>query len=637
MNENTDNTLAKDKRSTIVPPHGAIVIEAYVKTLPGSPGVYRMIGASGEVLYVGKAKSLKKRVASYTKPARLSVRIHRMVRNTTSMEFITTHTEAEALLLEANLIKRLAPRYNILLRDDKSFPSILLTGGHAFPRVLKHRGARSQKGTYFGPFASVWAVNHTLTFLERAFLLRSCSDTVFANRTRPCLLFQIKRCSAPCVGRIPQEEYGALVLQARGFLTGGSQDIQRRLAISMDEASDGMEYENAALYRDRIRALTAIQAHQGINVSGIDDADIIAAHTEGGQTCIQVFFFRSGCNFGNRAYYPSHGQDNEVAQILESFIGQFYDNKIPPKLVLLSHSVENQSILAEALTVKAGYRVWVIRPARGDKATLVQHALHNAREALGRRVAGSASQRRLFEELQNVLELDAAPERIEVFDNSHIGGQGAVGGMIVAGPEGMMKNAYRKFTIKTVGQGAGSAEAGDDYAMMREVLTRRYGRALKEDPDRKQGQWPDLVLVDGGVGQLGVALEVFADLGVNNITVAAIAKGADRNAGRERIFLPGRTPIQLEAKTPVLHFLQRLRDEAHRFAIGAHRDKRSKELTRSTLDAIAGIGAKRKRALLHHFGSAVAVSKAGLADLIAVEGINRAMANKIYDWYHPDG
>ena len=626
-----------------VPAAGATVIDGYLKTLPSAPGVYRMINTKGDVLYVGKAKNLKKRVASYTRPDRQPNRTRRMIAETASMEFVTTHTEAEALLLEANLIKRYRPRYNILLRDDKSFPSILLTGEHAFPQVLKHRGAESRKGDYYGPFASVWAVNEALATLQRAFLLRSCTDTVFANRTRPCLLHQIKRCSAPCVGRISEAEYGASVEHARAFLAGGSQKIQRHFSRLMQDASDAEEYEKAAGYRDRIRALTRIQAHQDINLKGVGDADVIGAHQAGGQTCIQVFFFRAGANFGNRAYFPSHAREKDATAVLEAFLGQFYAKALPPKTILVSHPPPNRKLLAEALSVRAGRNVSLVRPQRGDKRNLINHVLANAREALARRMAESASQRRLLEGLAQALDLDGAPERIEVFDNSHVSGAKAVGALIVAGPEGLMKKAYRKFTIRGAKQSGAPAgndgrfSPGDDYAMMREVLSRRFSRALKEESDRTAGTWPDLVLVDGGKGQLGVALEVFEDLGIEGVTVAAIAKGPDRHAGRERIYLPGCEPLTLPPRDPVLFFLQRLRDEAHRFAIGAHRDKRSKSLTRSLLDDIPSIGAKRKKALLHHFGAAKAVTEAGRADLEAVDGISKATANRIYEWFHPDG
>ncbi len=618
---------------------GVAVIDTLLKTLPGKPGVYRMINAGGEVLYVGKAKSLKKRIASYTRLARQPVRTRRVVAETASMEFVITHTEAEALLLEANLIKRFQPRYNILLRDDKSFPSILLTGDHAFARVLKHRGAHSREGDYFGPFASAWAVNQTLSVLQQAFLLRSCSDAVFSNRTRPCLLHQIKRCSAPCVDRIGEAEYAALIEEARAFLSGDSRSIQGRLARQMQEASDALEFEKAAQFRDRIQALTRVQARHDINVRGIDEADVIAAHGAGGQTCVQVFFVRAGQNYGNRAYFPSHARDDDAPRVLGAFIGQFYANKAPPRSVLVSHRMDNHELIAEALSVRAGRRVQVAHPRRGAKRKLTGHALVNARDALARRMAESASQRRNLEGLARVLRLEAAPERIEVFDNSHISGTQAVGAMIVAGPEGLMKKAYRKFTIRGAApdSAAPDLQPRDDYAMMRQVLTRRFSRALKEDPERAGGQWPDLVLIDGGAGQLAVAAEVFEELGIEDVAVAAIAKGRDRNAGRERIFLPGRQPLTLNSRDRVLYFLQRLRDEAHRFAIGAHRLRRAKSLARSSLDDIPGIGAKRKKALLHHFGSAVAVSQAGRADLESVDGISGAMANKIYEWFRPDG
>jgi len=612
-------------------PKGAPVIQSYLKTLPGQPGVYRMIDPRGAVLYVGKAKNLKKRVLSYVRPERHPIRTRRMIAETAAMEFVTTHTEAEALLLESNLIKRFQPRYNILLRDDKSFPSILVTGDHRFPQILKHRGAKSRKGDYFGPFASAWAVNETLNVLQRAFLLRSCTDAVFAARTRPCLLHQIKRCSAPCVGRIGEADYRQSVEEAREFLKGGSQNIQQRFAALMQEASDAENYEEAAGYRDRIRALTSVQAHQDINLAGIGEADVVAAHQAGGQTCVQVFFFRTGANFGNRAYFPSHAAGDGPAEVVEAFLGQFYARAEPPRTVLLSHAPPNLTLVAEALSMRAGRRVRLIRPARGNKLNLVRHALLNAKEALARRMAESASQWRLLEALAKTLDLEAPPERIEVYDNSHVSGAKAVGAMIVAGPEGLVKKAYRKFTIKS------AVAPGDDYAMMREVLTRRFSRALKEDPEGAQGQWPDLVLIDGGQGHLSAALEVFEELGIEGLAVAAIAKGPNRNAGRERIHRPGRRPMLLPPRDPVLFFLQRLRDEAHRFAIGAHRDKRSKAIGKSLLDDIPGIGAKRKKALLHHFGAAKAVAEAGRADLEAVEGISRTTAARVYDWFHPEG
>ena len=617
------------KKTTMSPPPGVAVIESYLNTLPGGPGVYRMLNARNDALYVGKAKNLKKRVASYCNLKRQSNRLRRMIAETVSMEFITTHTEAEALLLEANLIKRYRPRYNILLRDDKSFPKILLTNDHAYPQVLKHRGASTRKGEYFGPFASAWAVNETLTVLQRGFFLRTCSDSIFSNRTRPCLLYQIKRCSAPCVGYISDSDYGQLVGEARAFLSGQSQKIQRGLADRMQKASDDLDFEAAAAYRDRIRALTHIQAHQDINPSGIGDADVMAVHQAGGHSCIEVFFFRGGRNYGNRAYYPSHAKDDDGATVLEAFIGQFYDNKDPPRWILISHPLPGQALIAEAFGIKAGRKVEVNCPQRGEKLKLIDHALTNARAALGRRLSESASQRLLLEGLAKVLNLEQPPRRIEVYDNSHISGTQAIGGMIVAGPEGMMKNAYRKFTIRDT-----NIAPGDDYAMMHEVLSRRFARARKEDPDRDRGKWPDLVLVDGGAGQLGVALKVFEELGIDNVALAGVAKGPDRNAGRERIFMDGRTPISLAARDPVLYYIQRLRDEAHRFAIGFHRQKRGKAAVSSSLDGVPGIGPKRKKALLHLFGSAAAVEAAGLSDLEAADGVSKAMANKIYDWFH---
>ena len=619
---------------------GVDVIRAYLRSLPGNPGVYRMLDGEGGALYVGKAKNLKKRVANYTNLARQSMRIRRMVAQVRSMEFVNTHTEAEALLLEANLIKRLTPRYNILLRDDKSFPYILVTGDHSYPRVVKYRGARSRQGQYFGPFASAGAVNESLAVLQRAFLLRTCADTIFDARTRPCLLYQIKRCSGPCVGIVSEADYGELVDQARAFLTGRSQEIQRELAVRMQAASDAQEYEKAAGFRDRIKAMATIQSRQDINMADIGDADLIGMHVAGGQACVQVFFIRSGQNYGNRAYFPSHAGDAEPAQILEAFIGQFYADKIPPKLLLLSHPVAEKVLLTEALGERAGYTVRIEIPQRGPKKNLIQLAATNAASALGRRFVESASQRRNFDGLAVVMGIEGAIERIEVYDNSHIQGTNAVGAMIVAGPDGFVKNAYRKFNIRTGGDFPAAkrgAPLGDDYAMMREVLTRRFARALGEDPDRTSGQWPDLVLIDGGLGQLGIALEVFAELGVRDVCVCAIAKGPNRNAGEERLFLPGRDPIRLESQDPVLYFLQRLRDEAHRFAIGTHRAKRAKSMEKSPLDDIQNVGGARKRALLHHFGSARAVGQAGLSDLEAVEGISKGLARRIYDWFHPEG
>ncbi len=627
----TESDPEAEKSPPVAPP-GVAIIEGYLKTLPGMPGVYRMLNGRGDALYVGKAKNLKKRVASYCNLKRQSNRLRRMIGETASMEFVTTHTEAEALLLEANLIKRYKPRYNILLRDDKSFPKILLTGDHAYPQVIKHRGAASRKGEYFGPFASAWAVNETLTVLQRGFFLRTCSDSVFGNRSRPCLLYQIKRCSAPCVGYISDKAYGDLVGEARAFLSGQSQKIQRGFSTRMQKASDELDFEAAAIYRDRIAALTRIQAHQDINPSGIVEADVMAVYQAGGHSCVQVFFFRGGRNYGNRAYYPSHTKDDDEAAVLEAFIGQFYDNKDAPRKILLSHRLDGQALIAEALGVRAGRKVDVSRPQRGDKLKLVEHALTNAREALGRRMSESASQRALLDGLAKLLELDASPERIEVYDNSHVSGTQAIGAMIVAGPDGMMKNAYRKFTIRDK-----DIAPGDDYAMMHEVLSRRFARARREDPERDRGMWPDLILLDGGQGQLGVAARVFAELGIEDVALAAIAKGPDRNAGRERIFRIGRDPLSPAARDPVLYFLQRLRDEAHRFAIGFHRQKRGKAAVKSSLDGVPGIGPKRKKALLHLFGSAGAVEAAGLADLEAAPGVSKAMAKKIYDWFHGSG
>ena len=615
-------------------PIGADLIKAELRNLPTAAGVYRMLNDAGDVLYVGKAKSLRKRVQAYANPERQSIRMRRMIAETRALEVVTTHTEAEALLLEADLIKRYAPRYNILLRDDKSFPLILLTGDHAYPRIVKHRGAKKRAGDYFGPFASVGAVNHTLNILQRAFLLRNCADTVFKARTRPCLLYQIKRCAAPCVGRVSEAEYGELVDQARAFLTGGSQRIQQDFARRMQGASDALEFEEAAQYRDRIQALTRVQTQAEFAVKGLENADVIGIHQAGGVSCVQVFFFRGGHSHGNRAYYPSHAKDDAAPVVLEAFLGQFYAKTPPPKTVLVSEALPHAALVAEALGVRAGRKVTVLHPKRGPKRKPVAHVVANAREALARRMAESASQRRLLDGLTEALRLDAPPDRIEVYDNSHVSGSKAVGGMIVAGPEGFEKAAYRKFNIKATT--ADGFTPGDDYAMMREVLTRRFSRALKEDPDRQQGQWPDLVIVDGGAGQLGVAAEVFADLGIDDVGLCAIAKGPDRNAGRERVFMTGRNPFSLNERDPVLYFLQRLRDEAHRFAIGAHRGRRTKQLTHSLLDDVPGIGAKRKRALLHHFGAANAVSQAAADDLAAVDGISHAMARKIYDWFHPD-
>jgi len=623
---------------------GSELIAEKVKQLPDSPGVYRMFGADGEVLYVGKARSLKKRVANYAKLTGHSNRIARMIALTTAMEFITTATETDALLLEANLIKRLKPRYNVLMRDDKSFPYILLTGDHEFPQVIKHRGARARKGDYFGPFANAGAVNATLNALQKAFLLRSCSDSVFEARTRPCLLFQIKRCSAPCTGEISTQGYEALVGEARDFLRGHSRKTQRELVAHMEEASTALDFERAAIYRDRIRALTQVQQHQGINPQTLTEADLFATFQEGGQTCIQVFFFRAGQNWGNRAYFPRHDKDLDPAEVLDAFLAQFYEDRLPPRLVLLSHDIAGRELLAQALSIIAGRKVAVGRPHRGEKRELMEHAMTNAREALGRRMAESSSQRKLLEGVAEAFDMAEVPQRIEVYDNSHISGTHAVGGMVVAGPEGFIKSQYRKFNIKS------EMEDGDDYAMMREVLTRRFSRLLKDAeprPDKIEAEeapltppdWPDLILIDGGAGQLKVALEVLADLGIDSVTAVGIAKGPERDAGRERFFMQGRPDFMMEPRNPVLYYLQRLRDEVHRYAIGSHRTRRSKAIGVNPLDEVPGVGPGRKRALLQHFGSARAVSRAGLSDLEAVDGISANLARAIYDFFHgnPDG
>jgi excinuclease ABC subunit C len=635
MSESPPVEEVKEASSEPQAPKGAEVIRARLNSLPTSPGVYRMLNDAGDVLYVGKAKNIRKRVTSYTHPERQSIRIARMIAQTVDLEIVRTETEAEALLMESDLIKRYSPRYNILLRDDKTFPYILVTGDHDYPQIVKYRGSRSRKGEYFGPFASVWAVNDTLGLLQRAFLLRTCSDNVFANRTRPCLLYQIKRCSGPCVDRISKDEYAKLVAEARSFLTGDSQGIQEELATRMQKASDALEFELAGQFRDRIRALTRVQSRHEAVAAGVEDADVIAVHQDGGTTCAEIFFFRGGRSYGNRAYFPSHAKDDGPAEVLEAFLGQFYSKTKPAKLILASHEVPNHQLIEEALSVRAGRRVELRRPTRGEKKRVVDNAMTNARDALARRMSESASQRRLLDGLASVLRLDGAPERVEVYDNSHVSGTNAVGAMIVVGPEGFMKNAYRKYNIRRAG--SGEASAGDDYDMMREVLERRFSRAQKEDPDKTKGMWPDLVLVDGGKGQLSSALSVFEELGIENVPVAAIAKGPDRDAGREKIFLPEKTePIQLGFKDPVLYFLQRIRDEAHRFAIGTHRAKRGKQIQKSIIDEIPGIGAKRKKALLHHFGAAKAISTAGVKDLAQVDGISVAMAKKIYEWFHSE-
>jgi excinuclease ABC subunit C len=607
--------------------HGADLIRAEAARLPNAPGVYRMLDDQGQLLYVGKAKSLKKRVASYAKVFGLQPRIARMVRETAALEIAVTASEVEALLLEANLIKRLKPRYNVSFRDDKSFPYILITGDHDWPRITKYRGPRDRKGEYFGPFASAGAVNRTLVALQRAFPLRSCSDGEFAVRTRPCLQYQIKRCTAPCVDRVTREEYAAVVDEVRAFLRGDSERVHNELTAKMQAAADALDFETAAVMRDRIKALAHIRARQDINVEGIPEADVIAAYEQGGQVCVQVFFFRGGQNLGNRAYFPTHTRDVALAEVLGAFLGQFYESRPAPAEILISEEIEGMDLIGEALSVGAGHKVRVHAPQRGPRRVLIEHALTNAREALERRLAENATQRKLLEGVAEIFGLEAPPERIEVYDNSHVQGTAPIGAMIVAGPEGFVKAAYRKFNIRDT-----SIAPGDDYAMMREVLTRRFSRLLKEE-EEGEPVWPDLVLIDGGPGQLKVAQEVMAELGIEGVAVASIAKGPDRNAGREHFYLPGREPFMLEPRHPVLYFMQRLRDEAHRFAIGTHRARRAKATTRSVLDEIPGIGSKRKRALLLHFGSAAAVSRASIADLKQVEGIDEGVAKAIHDHF----
>jgi excinuclease ABC subunit C len=606
---------------------GMRIIGEFVRTLPRKSGVYRMIGGDGEVLYVGKARSLRSRVAAYTQPTRLDNRLVRMVSGTRTMEFSITGSEAEALLLENNLIKRFRPRFNVLLRDDKSFPYIVIRKDTEWPQLAKHRGVRDPANEYFGPFASATAVNRTLYALQRAFPLRSCSDGVFATRTRPCLQYQIKRCTAPCVGRIDKAEYGAIVDEVRGFLGGRNREVQQALSQRMDKASAELEFEGAAVLRDRIRALAHIQSHQSIALPSIDEADIFAAHAEGGQVCVQVFFLRAGQNLGNRAYFPAHVRELDEPAVLSAFIGQFYESRPAPKLILSSHDVAERELLESALAMTAGHKVEIRHPKRGDQKDALDQATLNAREALARRMAERGTQRQLLEGVARVFGLDGPPERIEIYDNSHIQGSAPIGAMVVAGPDGFIKNSYRKFNIKAEGA------AGDDFAMMREVLTRRFGRALREDPERAEEHWPDLVLIDGGQGQLEVARQVLAELGLEDIATVGIAKGPDRDAGRERFFTPGKRPFSLEPRDPVLYFLQRLRDEAHRFAIGTHRARRSADITRSALDEVPGIGSGRKRALLHHFGSARAVAVATLEDIKAVPGISGALAQKIHDHF----
>jgi excinuclease ABC subunit C len=627
------NPLLKQD-SDAVPETGAAVISRHAKLAPPGPGVYRMFDADGQVLYVGKARHLKKRVQSYARGTGHNNRIARMIADTAAMEFVTTKSEMEALLLEANLIKRLKPRYNVVLRDDKSFPFILIARDHKVPQILKHRGTRNRKGDYFGPFASAGAVGRTINTLQRAFLLRSCSDGYYEARTRPCLLYQIKRCSGPCTGEISEEAYGELLDEALGFLRGESDEVKHRLRALMEEASEAQDYERAASFRDRLTALSHIQSHQGINPHTVKDADVFAAHQEAGQTCIQVFFFRAGNNWGNRAYFPRADKALPAEEVLEAFIAQFYDDKPPPRHILLSHEIAGQGLLAAALELKAGHKVEVLTPQRGEKRDLVEHVRTNAQEALGRRLAEHASQRAIYKRLTELLDLEEPPERIEVYDNSHISGTNPVGAMIVAGPEGFQKAQYRKFNMK-----GEDLTPGDDYAMMRQMLTRRFSRLLKERENDEEDKWsmPDLVLIDGGPGQLSAAHDVLEELGLTDINLAAVAKGPDRNAGRERIYRKGKETLLLGPRDPVLYCIQTLRDEAHRFAIGAHRTKRKKGITASPLDEVPGIGPTRKRALLQHFGSAKAVSRAGIADLESVGGISAHMAKTIYDFFHERG
>jgi len=610
------------------PLKGIPVIEAALATMPESPGVYRMLDGKGDALYVGKARNLKRRVVAYTQPLRQGERIRRMVSETVAMEIVTTHTEAEALLLEANLIKRLKPRFNIVLRDDKSYPWLMITEDHPYPQIAKHRGAQVRKGSYYGPFASAWAVNQTVTAIQRIFLVRSCADTVFSARTRPCLLHQIKRCAAPCVGRISETDYATLVAQAKAFLSGRTAAVQQNLAANMEQAAEALEFERAAAIRDRIRALTHVQGSGVVNPASLEDADVIAAWQAGGQTCVQVFFVRGGRNNGNRAFYPTHARDAEAGDVLAAFVAQFYDDKPPPPVILLSHDIPEQALVGEALSLKAHRKVEIAVPQRGEKRAVVAHAETNAREALERKMAETAGQAKLLEGVATLFNLPAAPDRIEVYDNSHIMGTAPYGVMIVSGPEGFQKSAYRKFSIR------GAITPGDDFAMMKEVLERRFGRALREGQEGG-ADWPDVVLIDGGAGQLSAARAVLADLGVEDVKLIAIAKGPDRDAGREWFHTDGQAAFQLPPRDPVLYFLQRLRDEAHRFAITTHRAGRSKNLTRSELDEIPGIGAARKRALLNHFGSARGVKQAGQADLEAAPGINRETARRVYAFFHP--
>ena len=611
---------------------GYELIHTYVQQLTAVPGVYRMLGEKAQVLYVGKARNLKARVSTYARPGQHSSRIARMISETTSMMFLTTRTETEALLLEQNLIKQLKPRYNVLLRDDKSFPNILVTTEHSYPQIKKHRGAKREKGHYYGPFASAGAVNRTLSQLQRVFMLRNCSDSMFDGRTRPCLQYQIKRCSGPCVGKISEDDYAKAVKDAERFLKGKSTLIQEELAKDMALASETMEFERAAALRDRIRALTQVQTTQGINPKTVSEADIISLHMEGGQACVQVFFIRANQNWGNRDFYPKVSADMSHDEVIEAFLGQFYTTKDPARQIILSHGIENNDLMQNMLSEKIGRKVEILVPQKGEKHDLVLAALRNAKESLARKMSESATQQKLLRGVAEAFDLPEPPVRIEVYDNSHIQGAHAVGAMIVSGPEGFLKNAYRKFNIK-----GDSLTPGDDFGMMKEVLSRRLKRLMKEDPERKSESWPDLLLIDGGSGQVSAVAEILKDYGVEDIAMVGVAKGVDRDHGKEEFHVRGKRPFALQRNDPVLYFVQRLRDEAHRFAIGTHRAKRSKSIASSPLDEIDGVGAARKRALLAHFGSAKAVSRANLADLKAVEGVSAAMAEKIYDFFHEKG
>ena len=618
---------------------GHAAIENAVRLAPTSPGVYRMLNAASDVLYVGKAKNVRKRLSSYARVnAPLPARILRMIAATMTVEIVSTTTETEALLLEANLIKQLRPRFNVQLRDDKSFPYILISGDHWAPQILKHRGAQTRPGRYFGPFASAGAVNRTITALQRAFLIRSCTDGFFESRTRPCLLYQIRRCSGPCTREIDFPGYSELVREANDFLSGRSHLVKQQLAGEMEKASTELEFETAALYRDRLAALSAIQSQQGINPRTVEEADVFAIHQEGGYSCVEVFFFRTGQNWGNRAYFPRAEKSFTPEEVLASFLAQFYDDKPPPKLILLSHEIEECQLLADALSVKAGFKVEVSTPKRGEKKELIAHALTNAREALGRKLSDTATQSRLLQGMATTLGLPQVPKRIEVYDNSHIQGTNAVGAMIVAGPDGFIKNQYRKFNIKSEG-----LTPGDDYAMMREVLERRFKRLLKppegdaakaKADDDSFPQWPDLVIIDGGRGQLNAVREIFEGLGLTQVSLMAVAKGPDRDAGRETLFMPDREAIKLEPRDPVLYFIQRLRDEAHRFVIGSHRKLRKKDIREAGLQEIPGIGPSRKRALLHHFGTLKEIERASIADLGKVPGVSAESARKIFEFFH---